>query len=127
MTPEGAYAVLVRGDSMIGDGIHDGDFVIVDPGRVPEDGDIAVVRLSNWRHPKTQEPLHDRLVKRLRNGGTVLESSNRKYQPIVLRPENSAVIEGQVIAVVGLPLAVQGPASPAPGPGRRGSVSDECQ
>ncbi len=42
-----------------------------------------------------------RLVKRLRRGGTVLESSNPMYPPMAVRPENNPVIEGVVIGVSG--------------------------
>src|SRR5262249_27653177 len=36
------YALLVRGDSMIGDNISDGDYVIVKEGNTCDNGDIAV-------------------------------------------------------------------------------------
>lgn len=38
------YALLVIGDSMIGDNIHDGDYVIIREQSVCDDGDIVVAR-----------------------------------------------------------------------------------
>ncbi len=39
---EGAFALRVKGDSMIEDGILDGDFVIIEPTAVPHTRDIIV-------------------------------------------------------------------------------------
>jgi len=69
------YALRVRGESMIEDGIHDGDFVLVERRSVARDGEMVVAVLPDeqatlkriyreahgWRlqpaHP-TLEPLH---------------------------------------------------------------------
>ena len=40
--PNKAFLLSVKGNSMIGDGILDGDFIIVDPEKQIEDGDIVV-------------------------------------------------------------------------------------
>jgi len=44
---ERAFFLRVTGDSMIGAGIHDGDFVMVNPDPDPRDGDVAAVRLGD--------------------------------------------------------------------------------
>jgi hypothetical protein len=48
--------------------------------------------VSNWRDPSGRVVKKGRLVKRLRRGGTVLESSNPMYPPMAIRPENNPVI-----------------------------------
>src|SRR3989344_4971073 len=42
-----SYVLQVRGDSMIEDGILDGDFVIVDETNTANDGDIVVAMIEN--------------------------------------------------------------------------------
>ncbi|MBI3723104.1 transcriptional repressor LexA [bacterium] len=41
-----SYALRVRGDSMIDDGIHDGDFVLVERRTTPRDGETVVAVLE---------------------------------------------------------------------------------
>lgn len=40
------YVLKVRGDSMIEDGIHDGDFVIISPRQTAENGQMAVAMVA---------------------------------------------------------------------------------
>ena len=40
------YVLRVRGDSMIGDGVHDGDLVVVQQKDVAKDGEMAVALVS---------------------------------------------------------------------------------
>jgi DNA polymerase V len=87
------YACVVVGDSMNGDGIRDGDLIIVDRGQVPVDGDMAVVLLT-WKGKR------GRVLKRLQEGGTVLESSNPHWPPMHLTPEADPQILGRVIGVL---------------------------
>ena len=47
MVPEGAFALRVKGDSMIDDHILDGDLVIVRPQDAVTDGEIAVALLED--------------------------------------------------------------------------------
>ena len=42
-----AFVLQVKGDSMVKDGIHDGDYVIVEQQDYAEDGDIVVALLGN--------------------------------------------------------------------------------
>ena len=44
---EGLYAVKINGESLSGDGIHDGDYVIVKPGNEIIDGKIYIVKLGD--------------------------------------------------------------------------------
>ncbi len=43
---EASYMLKVRGDSMIGAGIHEGDLVIVERGGEPRDGDIVIAEID---------------------------------------------------------------------------------
>jgi hypothetical protein len=91
------YGIKVVGNSMTGDDIHDGDIIFVDPDAVPQDGDIAVILIKNYRDPYTGRTGSHRTVKRLSHGGTVLKSSNPTVPPIVLQPDSGAIVEGRVV------------------------------
>ncbi|MBI4534093.1 MAG: repressor LexA [Candidatus Melainabacteria bacterium] len=43
----GSFALKIKGDSMIDDGIFDGDYVIVKPNPSPNNGDIVVALLND--------------------------------------------------------------------------------
>jgi repressor LexA len=89
------YMLEVDGDSMAGDGVLKGDYVIVDRYPSWEEGDMVVVLHKNAA-----------TVKRVwREGSSIhLESSNPKYDPIILEEgddrEDKPVIQGRVIGVV---------------------------
>ena len=80
---------------MAGDGVVDGDYVIVTHGSEPHDGDIVVVRVGG---PDDSEAI----IRRVWHEGTTirLESSNPDFAPLILRADDSPIIEGKVIAVV---------------------------
>ena len=69
----GCFALRVRGDSMIGAGILDGDMVVVRPQPTADNGQIVVARIED-----------EATVKRLlrRNGQVWLMPENDCYQPI---------------------------------------------
>lgn len=85
------YMLKVTGDSMLGDHILIGDYVIVDRDAEYRDGDVVAVRIDG-----------EATVKRLWfQGDTIhLESSNRRYEPIIVNPGNELFLEGKVIGVV---------------------------
>jgi repressor LexA len=89
------YMLEVDGDSMIGDGILIGDYVIVDRHPAWRDGDMVVVLHKNAA-----------TVKRVwRKGSSIfLESSNPKYEAIILKEEGEQEdrpeIQGRVIGLV---------------------------
>ena len=91
---EDAFALHVRGDSMIEVGIHDGDIAVVRPQREAPNGTIVVARIEN---PVTGE--HEATVKRFyREPGRIrLQPENSSMEPIYTQ---NAVIEGVVVAVV---------------------------
>lgn len=81
--PERSFALRVRGDSMVEDGILHGDIVIVESGAEPRDGEtvVALVRGS------------EATLKRLRRRAGMVEllPANARLLPIVLPPEDVAV------------------------------------
>lgn len=81
------FALRVRGDSMIGAGILDGDKVVIRPQPTAEDGQIVVARIGD-----------EATVKRLQ----------RKNGEIWLMPENDAYspIDGTEAELIGLVKAV---------------------
>lgn len=82
------FALRVRGDSMIGAGILDGDKVVIRPQQTAQDGQIVVARIGD-----------EATVKRLQrqNGEVWLMPENDNYEPIDGR---EAEIIGLVRAVV---------------------------
>lgn len=82
------FALRVRGDSMIGAGILNGDKVVVRPQTTADDGQIVVARLGD-----------EATVKRLlhRDGKVLLMPENPAYEPI---DAAEAEIIGLVKAVV---------------------------
>lgn len=88
--PRGLFALRIKGDSMMGAGILDGDLVIVRPQNSAKSGDIVVARLNQ----------EEATVKRLiRKPGLIhLAPENPKYRPIPV-DENTEII-GKVIRVV---------------------------
>ena len=85
------FALRVRGDSMIDDGIHDGDVVIVEARR----------RRDERRHGGGAGRGGDATVKRFyrRRGRIHLEPANAHMEPIVARPED-VEIRGVVVALL---------------------------
>lgn len=81
------FALKVRGDSMIGDGIHDGDCALIRMQEDADNGDIVVALLEN-----------EATVKRFykRDDSVHLRASNDKYKDIVAR---QVKILGKVIGL----------------------------
>jgi SOS regulatory protein LexA len=87
--PESSFLLRVSGDSMIGEGIMEGDLVIVEKGREPKDGDVVIAEVDGeWT------------MKYFRRIGkqVILEAANPKYP--VIRPQQELKLGGIVSAVV---------------------------
>jgi repressor LexA len=85
------FALRVQGDSMIEEGIQDGDYVIVHQQDTADSGEIVVVLLGE-----------EATVKRLRKEGQrlFLEAANAAYAPIPLTRQSPAPhILGTVVGV----------------------------
>ena len=87
---EDCFFLRVAGDSMIGRGIFDRDFVLIHPGARAKDGEIIAARLGEEATVKT---LHHR-------GGTiVLEPANPEEREISIGPNDDFAVIGTVAAV----------------------------
>lgn len=88
---EDAFALRVKGDSMINVGINDGDLVIVSPNEQSRNGDIVVAILNDEATVKRFE-LADKKVK--------LIAENDAYLPIEISKEDDFRLVGKVKGVV---------------------------
>jgi SOS regulatory protein LexA len=87
--PEDSFILQVSGDSMIGEGIMEGDLVIVEKGREPKSGDIVIAEVDGeWT------------MKYFRKQGenVFLEAANPKYPNII--PRTELLMGGVVTAVI---------------------------
>ncbi|MEA1940593.1 MAG: transcriptional repressor LexA [Candidatus Caldatribacteriota bacterium] len=86
---EESFMVKVEGDSMIGDHILNGDYVMVKPQRNADNGDIVIALLN-------QEEV---TVKRFyrKDDQITLQPSNPVYQPIITK---EAIVIGKVIGIL---------------------------
>jgi repressor LexA len=89
------YCLRIRGDSMIEDGIYDGDIIIVDKERRAATGDIIVALIGDDATVKRYYPHGERVE---------LRPANESMQSIIL-PASSVEIQG---VVVGLHRIIKG-------------------
>lgn len=84
------YFLKVKGDSMVGRGLLDGDFVMVSPSAQPKDGDIVAARIGE-----------DATVKTLNHRGAtmVLEPANDGERAIEVAPSDDVALLGVVCGV----------------------------
>jgi repressor LexA len=87
------FALRVRGDSMIGAGILDGDVVVVRAGEAAEDGDVVAALLPG---PAEDEATIKRLKRQ--KGKVLLVPENPALEPFPMDPEGR--ILGTVVAVL---------------------------
>lgn len=83
------FALKVRGDSMVDDGILDGDYVIIENTTNPKNGDIVVALLENdnvtlKRYYKEKDHIR-------------LQPANSRYGPIRVK---KVVVQGKVKGVI---------------------------
>lgn len=90
-TDEGCYALKVKGDSMIEDGIYDGDFVIIKPNPSPRNGEVVVALLEDG----------SATLKRFfkEKNGFRLQPANSQMQPIIVDGSNDIQVRGTVVAL----------------------------
>lgn len=85
------FALRVRGDSMIDDGIHDGDLVLVRAAEQARDGDMVVALVA-------AEVTLKRLY-RERSGMIRLQPSNPSLPPLVV-PSKDVTVQGRVVGLL---------------------------
>jgi repressor LexA len=83
------FALEVRGDSMVGRHIVEGDVVILEHGRVPKSGDVVAALIDSESTLKTFM---------LNRGKPYLRAENPKYPDLV--PAAELVIQGVMVALV---------------------------
>ncbi len=86
---EASFMLRVKGDSMIDAGIREGDMVLVERGKEPQEGDIVIAEVDGgWT------------MKYYRKRGRLyfLEAANKKYKPIF--PKEEMRITAVVRAVI---------------------------
>jgi len=87
------YALRVKGDSMIDDGIHDGDLVIVENRTDARDGELVVAIVED------EEATLKKLFREVHDGRRMirLQPANSSYQP---RFFDEVEVRGVVVGVV---------------------------
>ncbi|HLC93893.1 MAG TPA: transcriptional repressor LexA [Patescibacteria group bacterium] len=86
------YVLQVKGDSMINEGIYDGDYVVIQSQDTAKNGDIVVALLDNGF--ATLKSFY-----RENNGKIRLQPANSKMDPIIV-DANSLTIQGKVTGVI---------------------------
>lgn len=80
--PAATFFVRAEGDSMQGDGIHDGDLLVVDRSLEPAPGRVLIVALNGELTVKRVEHIGHR---------PYLTASNPRYRPIPLTGQEAQV------------------------------------
>jgi DNA polymerase V len=88
---EATFYARVSGDSMIGAGLDDGDLLVIDRSKNPENGKIVICLVDR-----------EFTVKRIKKENNILYlmPENKKYKPIELKEENELIIWGVVEYVI---------------------------
>lgn len=89
VTKSGSYALRVKGDSMIGDHILDGDIVVISPQPSVQNGEIAVALLDDGT--ATLKRIY-RESNRIR-----LQPANSKMKPLFVK---NITVQGRVSSIV---------------------------
>jgi len=86
------FALRVRGDSMIGEQMREGDYIIVKSRRIANNGDLVVALVDGC----------DATVKRFykEHNQVRLQPANPRYKPIIISPPNRVTIQGVVIGLI---------------------------
>ncbi|MDO8971978.1 MAG: translesion error-prone DNA polymerase V autoproteolytic subunit [Saprospiraceae bacterium] len=92
--PDATFVMRVQGDSMAGDGIDDGDVLIIDRSVKPGNGAVAVCYLNNTFTVKRLE---------MRGGRIRLLAANPAYPPIEIQENDELTIWGVVTYVIKKP------------------------
>ena len=88
---EATFYARVSGDSMIGAGLDDGDLLVIDRSKSPENGKIAICLVDGEFTVKRIKKEKKKLY---------LMPENKKYKPIELKEENELIIWGVVEYVI---------------------------
>lgn len=89
MTGHNVFALRVQGDSMIDDGILDGDFVIIERTNSPKNGDIVVALIDQDNVTLKRFYKEKRRIR--------LQPANKNYKPIYTK---KAIVQGRLKGVI---------------------------
>lgn len=90
--PASTFYARVVGDSMVGEGIAEGDLLVIDKSLEPEDGDLAVCCLDGEFTLKRLRIMSARRI--------LLMPSNRNYRPLEVTPEMNFAVWGVVVYTI---------------------------
>jgi len=114
------YALRVRGDSMIDEGVNDGDTILIKKQNTAENGD-KVVALLNGNEATLKTFYKEK-------GQIRLQPANKNYQPIILKRGQEVSIQGVLFDVVRTSEAEQSTGTfilpPKKDAQQRGKISD---
>ena len=103
--PAATFFVRVQGDSMIGEGIHDGDLLVVDRSLRPASGDVIIACVDGDFTVKTLRLVNGErgtgnVERGMGNGEVRLVAANPNYPDIVLKPGQELDYFGKVTACI---------------------------
>jgi repressor LexA len=90
MPSDDVYFLKIKGDSMVGRGVLDGDFVMISPSARAKDGDMVAARLGDEATVKTLTH---------RGSAVVLEPANQSDRAIEVGPNDDFGVLGVVCGV----------------------------
>ena len=98
--PAATFFVRVQGDSMIGEGIHDGDLLVVDRSLRPASGDVIIACVDGDFTVKTYRRERKRDEGGVMRDEVRLEPANPAYPVIVLKRGQQLDYFGKVTACI---------------------------
>lgn len=87
-----SFVLQVKGESMIEDGIHDGDYIVIQEKQVPSNGE-TVVALVNGSEATLKRYYKEK-------GHIRLQPANSTMEPIIIDPKTPIEIQGVVIGLI---------------------------
>lgn len=88
----GVYALRVQGDSMIDEGINNGDTILINKQNTAENGD-KVVALLNGNEATLKTFYKER-------GQVRLQPANKNYKPIIIKNGQQIAIQGTLLDII---------------------------
>ena len=98
--PAATFFVRVVGDSMSGEGIRDGDILVVDRSLTPANGDIIIAAVDGEFTVKTYRSTFKTGADGRRHRFVTLEPANPAYPTITVKPGQELDCFGKVTACI---------------------------
>ena len=87
-----SYVLKVKGNSMVDDGILDGDYIVVRENKSPHNGDVVVAMLNGYSATLKRFYKEDNKIR--------LQPANSAMKPIILDENDFLEIQGVVTGVI---------------------------